>query len=238
MKYYYELLVKVYLLQDVKKEQCGCSLGRYINFSMQKDDMLKKLHLNSNLKHYCFSHLYPIEKDKVYKRNQIYQFRLRTSDADLFIRFQKVLSDLRNDTFITLTVEPFEKSRNKTIHAISTITPVITTIRTEDKLRCYCNEKDGEEYAKAAILDNLTHKYNKLNNIIINTKFETIFEEIKEQKVYIPIMYKDILFLGYKYNMYFKSNELAQTFATIALAEGIGEKNSACGAGFGWILYK
>ena len=231
----YELTVKIYLLNNMKVNHIGYHIGNFINGAMKKDKDLSKLHNRNNLKHYCFSELYPIEEGFSYNQNGVYTFSIRSADLDLIMKFDRVLQGAKDNNFIVITMSHSEVPVKK-IKGIRTIMPVICTVRENEKFRSLTIDKDGEEAIKEKIFYNLNYKYKKLNNVDLTTSFDSVFENIIIKPKVKYIYYKNIMFLGYKAILYFKDNSLAQDFARIALAEGVGEKNSSCGAGFGQVM--
>lgn len=231
-----ELVVKVYLINDVPADKSGWFIGNLINNAMLKDSELSKLHKRNNLKHYCFSGLYPIETDYTYKANGIYNFILRATDEELLFKFGQSLSSARNENFIVLSITYYNKNWDN-VKAIKTVTPIITSACDENgKQQSLVLNKAGAKAIKDKMFFNLSYKYKKLNEIEFATNFDVIFEDIIiNPKVNYP-KYKNIMLIGYKATLYFKDNQLAKAFAKIALTEGIGEKNSSCGAGFGQVI--
>lgn len=229
---YKELTIKVYLLKDIHKRNSAERLSEFINYSMNNDEFLAKLHKNKGFKHYCWSDLYFYENMK-YEKDNIYFFKMRSRDFELMNRFKKALEKARNENFITLTVEEkiFYDTR---IKSLVTITPGLIKIQNKDtgKIRSFVAD-DGLELAKNSIFKNIEKKINSIGNIILESKCEDVIEslEMKDKYPYI-FYYKGCTFIGYKYRITFKENEIAQKYANAFLSEGLGENNSSLGCGF------
>ena len=71
---YYNLKLSVILKKDISSEEAYEKLSNLISYTMLKDNNLKLLHEENKYKNYVFCNLYPIEKDSIYKCNNIYYF--------------------------------------------------------------------------------------------------------------------------------------------------------------------
>ena len=65
MKKPIELIIKVFLLKDIKTEETSAQICKLIDKVLILDDNYKIFHNENKFKNYCFDMLYPIEKDKV-----------------------------------------------------------------------------------------------------------------------------------------------------------------------------
>ena len=125
---YYELSIKVYLINDIKKTDIYDHLSTFINYSFNKSQTLSCLHNSMGLKQYSYSGLYPIEKDGIYKANEIYEFLFRTYKYNMILEEIKCLNGLENKDFIITSVEQREW-KHKNINYVDTLTPVIITLK-------------------------------------------------------------------------------------------------------------
>lgn len=65
----FELIITVLLRENVHYEDSLQLIGGFINKTMLQNENLKALHKRKGYKNYVFSNFYPIEKDKIYKKN-------------------------------------------------------------------------------------------------------------------------------------------------------------------------
>ncbi|WP_252225246.1 MULTISPECIES: CRISPR-associated endoribonuclease Cas6 [unclassified Clostridium] len=226
----FEIQVQLYLKENIELKNSYEKIGTLINFSMNENDFLKQLHTKKGkYKEYCLSGMYPIEQEKIYKQGEVYNILIRSYKHNIIKNLHSCLKDLENDNFIIINVNDIKRYKKSNIDYIDTITP---TIVTKDN-RCWNYLKDSKEYFDKAIFNNLVKKYNYLQGINQIFNYEDVIDEINIRNKYaIIINYKGVKFLGYKIRVYFKDNNIAQEFANLSIAEGVGEKNSSFGQGF------
>lgn len=227
----HELIITVYLKQDINVKDSYEEIATLINYSMNKSNELSVLHKKGNdMKHYSISGLYPVEMDRVYKSDESYNFLIRSYKKEIMKDFEQCLNNLSNDIFdvIMIVKKEYDKSN---IDYIDTLTPTMVTVKEQQK--CWTHNNHSKEYFVQAIFNNLCRKYNTLQGIRQDFNITDIIESVEiKSKSAIVTNYKNIKFLGYKTRVYFKDNNIAQEFANLAIAEGIGEKNSSFGQGF------
>ncbi|HBJ1650428.1 TPA: hypothetical protein LA460_000332 [Clostridium botulinum] len=227
----YELKVSVYLNKPLKLKNTYEEIGNFINYSMEGSTYLAELHKQKKIfKHYCFSGLYNIESDKIYKEETIYTFMIRSYKQEIINNLQVCLNGLDNDVFTVIEIERVQYSKSN-INYIDTLTPVVIT--NKDTCKSWNILKDDIKYFNTAIFNNLVKKYNSLEGISQQFNYNDIITNMEIKNKYaIVISYKGVKFLGYKVRIYFKDNSIAQELANLCVAEGIGEKNSSFGQGF------
>ncbi len=98
-----ELQVKVFLLEDIKLEDTLEQICRLIDKLLVKDDKYSRFHNENKFKNYSFNMLYPLEENRVYKKENIYTFILRTVDDDLVDYFMKELVNEYTEEIKVLT---------------------------------------------------------------------------------------------------------------------------------------
>ena len=76
----YELNVKTFLLEDLKKEDVQKELAKLINGYLALNEKFLAFHEEKNYKPYCFDSLYPIKN--FYVKENLCQFRIRSVDED------------------------------------------------------------------------------------------------------------------------------------------------------------
>ena len=87
----YEILYKVYLLEDISLKEVQREIFRIIDITLGKSEDTLRLHNKNDFKNYCFNSFYPIEKDGIYKEGNIYTITIRTIDKSLMTYFSKNL---------------------------------------------------------------------------------------------------------------------------------------------------
>ena len=106
---YFELTCTAYLKKDIDFKESFETLAKYISFSMAGDKELKTKHEAKGFKHYTFGGLFPIEKEKVYKKGSTYQFTIRALDEQLINTLSKELRKNINNPNL-LVVETTKKT--------------------------------------------------------------------------------------------------------------------------------
>ena len=226
-----ELVITVYLKQDISIKDSYEKIATLINYSMNQSNKLSILHTQGNeMKHYSLSGLYPIEKDMIYKADESYNFLIRSYKKEIINEFKHCLDNLSNEVFDVIMVNKKEYDKSN-VEYVDTLTPTMITIK--EQKTCWTHNNHSKEYFVQALFNNLCRKYNTLQGIRQDFNILDVIEnvEIKSPSA-IVTNYKNIKFLGYKIRVYFKDNNIAQEFANLAIAEGVGEKNSSFGQGF------
>ncbi|MBU3092742.1 CRISPR-associated endoribonuclease Cas6 [Clostridium sp. CF011] len=228
-KKYYEIEVSLYTNNDIHSSDMYEKLSRFINFSFHNSQMLSSLHKTTDFKHYSFSGLYPIEKDNIYKADEIYSFLFRSYKKGIIEEVATAIKGLKNYDFIVTNIKT-KDWEHRDIKYIDNLTPAVITLK--DGMR-WNKDTHGVGIAKESIFKNLMRKYNSLNSTKFELNYEDIIKDIAvKSKCAIILNYKGIKILGYKFRVEFQENSIAQEIANLAVAEGIGEKNSSFGMGF------
>ncbi len=221
-----ELVVTVMLKGDIHFADSGYVIGKNINKLMLLDKDLKELHPKKEYKNYVFDNFYPLEKDKFYKKDKLYIFKIRGLDIEFMKKVHNLLYILESSDFQIISVD--EKEVNKSyIKELYTINPVIITIDNKPWM-----QGDDLELFKERLQANLEKKYKNFYDEEIN--INGLFTKNIEFKNRMPMHfnYKNIKLLANKVSIMVEDNEEAQKLAFLAMAVGLGEKNSAVGAGF------
>lgn len=224
-----ELRVSIYMKKDLKLNNMYEEIGDFVNYAMGRDIYLSNVHKKQKaFKHYCLSGLYPIEKNRIYKEDNVYSFMIRSYNSTLIKNLQKCLINLENDMFVVMNVDLFIYNKSN-IEYVDTLTP---TIIIKDNL-CWNIHSDDTSYFKKYIFMNLANKYNSLQGLKMNFNYDDIIKDIEIKNSHaITFDYKGIKMLSYKLRIYFHENNIAQEFANLSIAEGIGQKNSSMATGF------
>lgn len=222
----FEIRLKVYLLEDIPVEAVQKKTAALIDICLSRDEELLEFHETNQFKNYSFGNPYPLEKDKVYKKNKVYVITIRTIDPYLAKVFSEKLIHERSEEMQALTCEnKVIPKKNKIIDTIYSISPVI--VKAE---RYWRGVFSLEEYEKRLTV-NLIKKYNAFCDTKINEDFEFIRMIEVQNRTPITVAYKKIKLLGDKIVLKVADNELSQELSYMALGTGLGEIN-ARGAGF------
>ncbi|MCC0673533.1 CRISPR-associated endoribonuclease Cas6 [Clostridioides sp. ES-S-0145-01] len=224
-----ELSVKVYLLENIYLDNVAKEICKLIDDTLIMEDKYREFHNKNEFKYYSFNLLYPLEKDKIYKKDCIYTFIIRTVDSELGTYFMRNLKNQYSDKIKVITMSK-KVIPKKHIESIYSITPVIAKF--EDG---YWKGSNTVEDLEKRIRENLIKKYNEFTNSKIDENFE-LFNMIKFiNKKPISMKYKNISLLGDKISFKVSENDMAQEIANFALGVGVGEINSR---GFGFVNYR
>lgn len=220
----YELIVTCQVLKTHHHSQDNEIIGNFINYALHKDEELKKFHTERKYKHYVFQSLYPIEEDGFYKKGHIYVFRLRTMHNHLAEKLRDLLKQ-RNDDLFVLAIELTSLAENH-IFELKTITPVIVTVDSAPWLR-----NDGIFLLQERLHINAVKKYIQLTNE--ERTFRPFIQRIELlNDIPVGLEYKNIKLLGHKMRIYVNEDQDSQLLARLVVGAGLGEKNSALGAGY------
>lgn len=223
----YELEVSVHVNDDIHFTKSLGELGDWLNRAFLRDDKLKDMHASIGYKGYVFSNLIKGESDGVYKRGYLYKWCIRGVSKDVLVRMQRVLKDERGGlfTFVSGRVVEFDVKERGLIEKLTTLNPIILTgegIRLEefDVLK-----------VRSLIEGNMEKKYREfVGGDVRDHGFISRIEVLSRKPM--GLSYKGKTFLGLRYAIYVKEDALSQAYAELAMMTGLGEKNSALGAGF------
>lgn len=224
---YFEITITTLLKRDIYFADSGYVIGKNINRITLLDEGLKELHPKKEYKNYVFNSFYPLEKDKFYKKDKLYIFKIRSLDYEFCEKIYRLSINLKSEDFKIISAD-INEINQRTIKEIYTVTPLIITVDNKPWM-----QKDDIELFKERIESNLEKKYKNFYNEDIDVKGKFINSiEFKNRK---PMHYNyknGIKLLANKVSILIQDNEEAQKVAFLARAVGIGEKNSAIGAGF------
>lgn len=221
----YNLKVIVLLKQNLKNEETYEKISNLISYAMLKDKNLKEIHEKNTYKNYVFCSLYPVQKDGIYKQNNIYSFDLRGLEFSKIMKLKQVLANVENEYFKIIQIN-LQNHEQIEINKLVTLTPAIITTPKGDY-----DIKDDINLAKSRILANIQKKYKNIYNTEINVDFIKEIKKTNRQPIKIP--YKNINMLGNKFEIEVKEDPISQNLAYLALTIGVLEKNSL---GFGFCM--
>ncbi len=230
---YFELKCKAYLKRDLDYKDSLDVISKYISYSMMQSSLIKHLHYAIDFKHYVFDSFYPLEKDKIYKKDKIYTFTIRSLHNNFLEAMQELLrANINNPNF--LVIETVKKEiKEFFIKELYTLTPTVITIK---RGLYWSIQKDGDIFKLLKQLqDNLEKKYKSFYKQDLEPKQNFIQSiELKNkvpQSIFITKDKQKVRLFGNKFKIIPNEDEVSQKLAFIALGAGLGEKNSF-GAGF------
>lgn len=226
------LLVKIFLLENIEEERIKTELSYLIDKTLNKTQKYKSFHNDKGVKFYSFSKLRPFEQDCIYKKDNIYTFNIRTVNEDLS---KYLLEELRNEfseNIKVLTITETNLNKNF-IEKIYSLTPTVLTFFDENKEKIYYWESEKTLLdVLNRIQESLILKYNSFYNtdIALDTP---IFTRINRKNTFpIPQKYKNIRMSTDMFELEVESTVQAQEIAYFACGIGIGGKTSR---GFGFV---
>jgi len=229
---FFELICKAYLKRDIEFKSSFEVISKFISFVISNGDF-KDLHFGKGFKHYVFKSFYPLEKDKIYKKGETYEFTIRSLSEDLIDYLSNALREnINNPNFQVLTTTK-RVVKQHFITELYTLSPTIVSI---SQGKFWTMEQSGDILLLQRLLhDNLEKKYNDFYKLKLNPMQNFIqlleIKNRKPQNILISKNGKSIRFFGNKFRIIPHEDEVSQKLAFMALGAGLGEKNSF-GGGF------
>lgn len=225
----YIIRIKMYVIKNIPVDEVREEVTLFLDKGLTATPQFEELHKKNKYKYYCYDSLYPTEKDKMYKKDQIYTLTIRTLNIKLAKYFSKHVVNTYTDKLKGLTAQVGILPR-KHIDVMYTLTPAI--------LKCdsgYWKDEMTVEQYEERLKVNLIKKWNEFYGEKIQEDFE-LFSGIEFlSKCPVASKYKGIKLLGDKIRMHVADNEMAQKLAYMALGTGVLETNSR---GFGFVNYR
>ena len=235
---YFELICTAYLKRDIPFKEGFDIISKYISYSMAQTELYKELHESRGYKLYNFGNFYPPESEQVYKRGKSYKFILRSLDEKFIDTMaSKLRQNINNSNFLVIETQK-RVVKQFFISELYSATPVVVT--TENKL-FWTMQKDGDILKlQKQLHDNLEKKYQTfyIEKIDTEQNFIQLLEIKNRHPQNIYVKKKDdngkttsFRFFGNKFRIIPNEDKVSQKLAFVALACGLGEKNSF-GGGF------
>lgn len=224
----FELSAKVYLTDNISSRIMMGKVAALIDNTLCMTEKYLEFHKANFYKGYTFDGFYKVESDGMYKKGNIYTFRIRTIDEKLALYLEEKLTNNYTKEIKVLTVVKRVVPK-KYIEKIFAITPVIIK---NDQKGYWRAHMSVQEYEKR-LIDNLIKSHNFFTGEKIDENFE-MFKYIKfDNQKPVAVFYKDnISLLGDKITAFINENEKAQELAYLTLGIGLGENSSSIGCGF------
>lgn len=224
----YEIRVKVFLLQEIPLNLLQSGITDFIDSAMGEEEAFLNLHEANCFKGYSLSLFYPVEKDKLYKKEGIYTITIRTVDIKLARFFSEVLNNHNTPNMKGLTVEN-RVIPKKIIGELYSLTPVVI------KHKVYWKNVIALKEYERRLFENAVKKYNQFTESKIDEDFQLYTNIEFLNKKPVGVKYKGIKLLGDKINLKVADNPRAQELAYFLLGAGLCEMNSR---GFGFCNYR
>jgi len=230
---YFELTCTAYLKKDIDFKESFEILSKYISFSMAQSEELEKLHKQKGYKYYSFGNFFPIEKEKIYKQGETYQFKLRSPNESFIDNLSQTLRGNINNPHFTVVEVSKRTVKQFFISELYSVTPVIVTV---ENGMFWTMEKDGDILKlQKQLHDNLEKKYVDFYGQKLSGEQNFIqLLEVKNrqpQNIWLSKNGKSFRFFGNKFRIVPNEDDVSQKLAFLALSCGLGEKNSF-GGGF------
>lgn len=225
----FQIKLKIFILRDISIEDSQAVISAFIDEGLAKNKKLLELHESNKFKGYCFDAPYPIEENKVYKKDTIYTLTIRTIDKELAEFFANKLVNEFNKNVKGLTSE-VRILPKKYIEKLYSITPAV--MKNSDG---YWKSQIKLEEFERRLKVNLIKKYNSITGSKIDEDFQLYSTIEFKNKKPIATKYKNVKLLGDKISLSISENENAQKLAYMSLGTGIFEMNAR---GFGYVNYR
>jgi len=232
----YEYTQKVILKKDIEYSYLATNISHFIDKTLTEGENKKfaefhtergvKFYNQKGYKFYTFDYLYPNENDKIYKKDKIYKFRIRTLLPELVEYLIDNLGYLECENLVGVGGE-IKILPKKMITDVYSLTPVIFKFKGKGYWK---NNDSSLDVYEELLKKNTLNKYNAFNETDVKIKQFYDGIELKNQKP-IKFIYKNITLLGDKIQIKTSKDKISQDMWYFLLGAGIGEMNSR-GAGF------
>jgi CRISPR-associated endoribonuclease Cas6 len=236
----FELKCKAYLKTNIELKNSFDVLSKYLNYSIYQNEIYKNN--DTSIKNYCFGNFYPTEIDRIYKKNNVYEFVVRSIDEDFIDELEKALMQNMYNSFL-IVLSAIKKEINQFfIKELYSATPVIVSEKKDDNGRqiYWSLDYNGDiKILQNQLQKNLEKKLKLFypEDIEVSDNFidEIEIKNIKPQSIYFKTVRnqkeKLVRLIGNKFKIVPKKDDLSQKLAFLSLGVGLGEKSSF-GGGF------
>ncbi len=226
----FEIRMKIFLIRDIPLNRVQTKITSFLDRGFLENEELARFHKENTYKGYSISLFYPLEKDRIYKKDKIYTITIRTIDRKLAHYFSEVCVNTYTEDMKGLTAE-IRIIPKKPIECLYTITTAVLKDDSRGYWRNYMNLSEYGERLKV----NLIKKWNYFENEKLDEDFPLYTMIEFSNKVPIAVEYKNIKLLGDKFCIHISDHPTAQKLAHMAIATGVLEMNSR---GSGYVNYR
>lgn len=222
---YCEVKVFIKMKEDVKSDYMYSVINKYINYTLLNDKKMKDIHKVNCFKFYTFCLPYPIEKSRIYYKDRMYTFNIRSINNEIVLRIGRALE--KECKSFNVEGKDFRSYKTEKIDKLITLTPVVVTM-SQGK---YWAKEDGVSELAKRLNSNAERKLKTYFDISEDEYKADFISEIKQKNNrLIMIPYKEGYLFGNKFEITVNDDEWSQKMAGIAAAVGIGEKGQiGCG---------
>ena len=174
----FNLKITLKLKQNIKEMEAYEKISNLIAYAMLKDKTLKEIHEKNTYKNYVFCNLYPIQKDGLYKKDNMYFFDLRGTEFIKIMKLKQVMCNLENEDFKVLQIQ-LQTHEQKTVHKLITLTPTIITTPKGD-----FDIKEDMDLVKNRLLANLQKKYKNIYHTEVDIDFVKSIKKTNRNRFY------------------------------------------------------
>ena len=236
----FELKCKAYLKTNIELKNSFDVLSKYLNYSIYQNEIYKNK--DTSIKNYCFGNFYPTESDKIYKKNNVYEFVIRSIDEEFIDELEKAILENMNNSFLIVLSAVKKEIDQFFIRELYSATPVIVSQKKDDTGRqlYWSLDYNGDmEILQNQLQKNLEKKLKLFypDDMDVSNNFidEIEIKNIKPQSIYFKTIRnqkeKLVRLIGNKFKIVPKKDDLSQKLAFLSLGVGLGEKSSF-GGGF------
>lgn len=226
----YEIKLKVYMLKNISVNEIQTKITSLLDKGFLIDTKWQQFHEQNFYKGYSMNHAYPLEPDKVYKKDKIYIITIRTVDSNLAKYFSEICVNQFTEDIKGLTAQ-IRILPKKYIECIYTLTPIIL----KDAQKGYWKTHMNLEQFELQLKTNLFKKWNyfEKTKVVENFPIYNVIEFLNQAP--IGMDYKNVKLLGDKIKLWIADDEMSQNLAYMALGTGLGNMNSR---GAGYVNYR
>lgn len=224
-----QVRIRMYALKDIPVGKVQAEIATFLDQELVKDAHYAELHQKNQYKLYCYDALWPVEQDKIYKKDKIYTLTIRTINLELARYFAGQAVNGYTETMKALTAEA-KVIPQKPIELLYSLSPVIMKCQSG-----YWRDSLSVEQYEERLKVNLLKKWYQFYGEKLPEDFDmfTGIEFLNE--VPVKVEYKNIHLLGDKLRLHIAENKMAQILAQVAIGTGIGELNAR---GYGFCNYR
>lgn len=216
-----QIRIRMYVLKDIPAEKIQTEIAAFLDRELVKDFRYAEFHQRNQYKLYCYDALWPVEQDKIYKKDKLYTLTIRTVDPELARYFTEQAVNGYTQVLKALTAE-VKIIPLKPVDLLYSLSPVVIKCQSGR----YWRESLSVEQYEERLRINLLKKWQQFYGEKFPEDFEMFTGIEFLNKVPVKVEYKNIHLLGDKVRLHIAENKESQMLAYMAIAVGVGEMNS------------
>jgi CRISPR-associated endoribonuclease Cas6 len=238
----FELKCKAYLKINIELKDSFDVLSKYINYTIYQNKINEFVDKDNLINNYCFGNFYPTESDKIYKKDSIYEFVIRSIDKKFIEQMQEFLSKDNSNYFLEILSTTKKEIDQFFIRELYSATPVIVSDKRDERGKQlywslhYNGDIDAlQNHLQKNLEKKLRQFYPDDEAVSSNFIQEIEMKNRKPQSIYLKLIRNKkqqlVRLIGNKFKIVPNEDELSQKLAFLSLGVGLGEKSSF-GGGF------